>query len=378
MIRAVVLARVVNRLGGFSMGFLGLRLARDLGAELGLVGWVLTVFGVCTIPSRLLGGVLANRICARSAMLIGLLACAAAQLVIAAGRSVLVVVVGAVALGLAYEIIEPATQAAVAQASPPDRRASSYSLLWAALAVAGVIAGVFAAALTRWGVAALFVADGVTSLAAAAVIAALVPAGRAQLRHGRWRSGYWRSGQWRSGVSVRLLAWTAVGCLYATLVMVVVFMLPIAVNLTGRSASLTGWLLATSAAAAVVAQRLLAWWETRQAPDTTLVTGYVVLSVGLVLWAWGTLPALVAGAALEGASGALLLGTQQAIASRMAPPGATATVMTIYGLSWGIGTIAAPTLGTSLLTHGPRVLWLTSSAVAAALGAGHALRRRAR
>ena len=50
--------RVVNRIGGFGMSFLGLRMARDLGLSLTAVGLVLALFGLCTMPSRILGGVL--------------------------------------------------------------------------------------------------------------------------------------------------------------------------------------------------------------------------------------------------------------------------------------------------------------------------------
>ena len=58
----LVLARCVNRLGGFSMAFLGVHLATDLEASLAVVGVVLAVFGLATIPSRLLGGHLAGRV----------------------------------------------------------------------------------------------------------------------------------------------------------------------------------------------------------------------------------------------------------------------------------------------------------------------------
>lgn len=346
------------------MGFLGLRLTHDLGARLDLVGLVLALFGVATVPSRLLGGVLANRFGARTAMLTGLLACAVAQAVIAVGPSVPVVVTGAILLGLAYEIIEPATQALIAHMVPSDRRASAYSLLWAALASAGVVAGVLAAVLTRWSVGVLFLADALTSVAAAAVVAARLPAG--QLVTGKAGT------VWRAALSGRLAAWTAVGCGYATLMMLVVFMLPLTVQATGHRPSLTGWLLATSAIAAVAAQRVVARSERSVSPATMLLIGYLILALAAALWATGTVPALVAGAALEGASGSLLLGTHQAIASRMAPPSGAASVLTVYGLSWGVGTIAAPLIGTALLRHGASTLWLTCAAASAAfaLGAG--------
>ncbi len=349
------------------MGFLGLRLAHDLGAGLDLVGVVLAAFGVATIPSRLLGGLLANRFGARTAMVTGLVACAVAQAVIAVGPSVPIVVAGAMLLGLAYEIIEPATQALIAHTVPSHRRASAYSLLWAAIAIAGVAAGVLAATLTRWSVGALFLADAVTSLAAAVLVAAWLPAGQLVTRN--------TGSVWRAVLSRRLAAWTAVGSGYATLMMLVVFMLPLTVQASGHWPSLTGWLLATSAAAAVAAQRVVARAEQRVSPTTMLLIGYLILALALALWATGTVPALVAGAALEGASSSLLLGTQQAIASRMAPPSGAASVMTIYGLSWGVGTIVAPLIGTALLRHGASTLWLTCAATAAAFAFGAGLNR---
>jgi MFS family permease len=347
--RWLVLIRVVNRLGAFAMGFLSLRLTHDLGASLTLAGLVLAAFGAGTIPSRLLGGVLATRFGARTAMLAGLLACAAAQATIALGGTIPVVVGGALLLGLAYELVEPATQALIAQSVPADRRASSYSLLWAALAVAGVVAGVFAAA--------------------AVVVWRRLPAdrplGRTEVR-----------AAWRAVLSLRLAAWTAVGSGYATLAMIVVFMLPLAVQASGHPTTLTGWLLATAAAAAIAAQRIVAATERRLTPATMLTIGYLSLAAALLLWAGGTVPGLVAGAVFEGASGSLLLGTQQAIASRLAPPRHAATVLTGYGLSWGVGTVVAPLLGAPLLAHGAATLWLTTAAGAAALATGTALYQR--
>jgi MFS family permease len=367
--RWLVLIRVVNRLGAFAMGFLSLRLTHDLGASLTLAGLVLAAFGAGTIPSRLLGGVLATRFGARTAMLAGLLACAAAQATIALGGTIPVVVGGALLLGLAYELVEPATQALIAQSVPADRRASSYSLLWAALAVAGVVAGVFAAVLTRWSVGALFLADAATSLAAALVVWRRLPAGPA-LHRTEVRAA------WRAVLSLRLAAWTAVGSGYATLAMIVVFMLPLAVQASGHPTTLTGWLLATAAAAAIAAQRIVAATERRLTPATMLTIGYLSLAAALLLWAGGTVPGLVAGAVFEGASGSLLLGTQQAIASRLAPPRHAATVLTGYGLSWGVGTVVAPLLGAPLLAHGAATLWLTTAAGAAALATGTALYQR--
>jgi MFS family permease len=79
-VRLLALARAVNQLGAFSLAFLTVLLCRDLGASLGAAGVVSALFGLATIPSRLLGGRLAGRLGRRRTILIGLVGCATAQL----------------------------------------------------------------------------------------------------------------------------------------------------------------------------------------------------------------------------------------------------------------------------------------------------------
>ena len=368
--RSIVVIRVVNRLGGFGMAFLGLRLARDLGLDLAGVGTVLAVFGACTIASRVLGGVLATRLGPRPTIVIGLLATASAQLVIGLGQSLVTVIAGVIALGLAYEIIEPASQGLIAEHVPAERHTSAFALLWAALSVAGVLSGLLAALLSQWGVGALFVADAASSALAAGVALAWLPSPAPTdvadaAAHGRTTT------PWRSAVSAPLVRWTAIATLHATVVMVVVFMLPLAVELAGLRPATTGWLLATAAAAAIAAQPVVRRLERQVGPGTLLVGGHLVLAAGLALWAIGSAEGLFAGAVLEGASGAVLLGSYQATAARMARPGGASAVMAVFGLSWGVATVAAPVIGASLLERHASVLWLTCAVASLGLAVLH-------
>ena len=178
------------------MAFLGVLLVRELGAGAGETALVLTCFGIATIPSRILGGHLADGWGHRSTMLLGLVGCAAAQLVIAASPTIGGALVGAVLLGLAYEIVEPPTQALVTDLVPEHDRAFAYSALNASLAVAGILAGLVAAAVSGLGLRWLFVVDAATCLACALLVATRIPTapaerectldrpeGRAQVRH---------------------------------------------------------------------------------------------------------------------------------------------------------------------------------------------------
>jgi MFS family permease len=365
--RSIVVIRVVNRLGGFGMAFLGVRLARDLGLDLAAVGRVLAAFGVCTVGSRVVGGVLATRLGSQPAIVIGLLASSAAQLVIGLGQGVTVVVAGVLALGLAYEIIEPASQGLIAEHVPAERHTSSFALLWAAVSVAGVLSGVLAALLSPWGVGALFVADAASSALAAAAACVWLPwpTGRPALAPDAPATA------WRSAVTAPLLRWTTVATIHATVVMVVVFMLPLSVEVGGLGPATTGWLLAVAAGAAIAAQPLVRALEQRLGAAQLLVIGHLLLAVGLALWSTVSLGALLVGAVLEGASGSLLLGSYQATAARMARPGAAAAVMTVFGLSWGVATVVAPVIGAGLLARDVTVLWLTCAVASLALAALH-------
>ena len=68
----LVAARAVNRLGAFTLPFLSLTLVAELGASVAQAGYLLAVFGLATIPSRLLGGRLSDRWGTRATIVGGL------------------------------------------------------------------------------------------------------------------------------------------------------------------------------------------------------------------------------------------------------------------------------------------------------------------
>ncbi len=69
---ALILARAVNRLGAFTLAFLGVILTVEVGAPVTTAGWLLALFGLATIPSRLVGGALADRVGRTTTICVGL------------------------------------------------------------------------------------------------------------------------------------------------------------------------------------------------------------------------------------------------------------------------------------------------------------------
>ena len=155
-------------------------------------GYLLAAFGVATIPSRLLGGRLADRWGARVTIVAGLLGTAVGQLLVAGAQSLAQAGVAVVLLGLAFEVYEPPSQSLVADATTPEQRPVAFGLLFAVLAAAGMVAGLLAAVLAgvdlRW----LFVADAASCVSCAAIVWWRLPGRSGPAIASERGSGPWR------------------------------------------------------------------------------------------------------------------------------------------------------------------------------------------
>ena len=358
-------ARAVNRLGAFTLPFLALTLVDELGASLAEAGWVLAGFGLATIPSRWGGGRLSDRIGARATIAIGLVGTAAAQLGMAAAQSLAQAVVAAVALGLVFEIYEPPSQAMIADVTPADRHPAAYGLLTAALAAAGMCAGLLAAALAHVDLRWLFVVDAATCLACAAVVVVLLPpSDRAEVCGTPVAGG----SVWRDR---RLVALLACGTGFAVVYLQITTALPLTLTTRGLEPAALGILLTVSAVTITVGQPLLRRSTLAGDPFTAMTTGYVVLAVGLLGNGLATtLPGFVLATVVWSVGDLLLLGHAYAVVAALAPDGARGRYLAGYGISWGVAGVVAPPLGTQLLAHaGPGGTWCAVAVAAAALAA---------
>lgn len=359
-VRALIVARAVNRIGAFALPFTAVILVEDFNASVTTAGVVVSLFGLASIPSRLVGGVLADRCGRRPTMLLGLVGCAVAQLAFAASPTLLVAAASVALLGLVFELYEPPSQAIIADLCPPDQRPQAYSLLGTALAVAGVAAGLVATALgsvdLRW----LLVADAASCLAAAALVLAVVPSLKPSASGSASPGSPWRDR--------RLLVMWLAGTGFATLYMGSIVSLPLTLLARDLPASHLGWLLSVSAAVMVISQRLLRDWT--PAPFRAMTIGYAVLAVGLLVAGLATgMTGFVLAVAIWSVGDLLLLGHPFAVVAGLAPVGASARYLAVYGTCWGVAAVIAPLAGTRLLAVDPLLLWGCSAGLALALAA---------
>jgi len=357
----LVVARAVNRLGAFTLPFLALTLVEEFDATLGQAGWVLAGFGLATIPSRLLGGRLSDRIGARATITLGLVGTAAAQLAIAGAQSLVQAILAVVALGLLFEIYEPPSQSLIADVTPPERRPAAYGLLAAALAGAGMCAGLLAAAVAHLDLRWLFVVDAVSCLACAAVVVALLPDRARPAPTDTSTTTVWKDR--------RLVAMLGLGTVFAVIYLQLTIALPLTLTMRGFEPATLGLLLTVSAVTITAGQPLLSRSTLAKSHVTAMAIGYAVLAAGLLATGLATtLPVFLGATVIWSLGDLLLLGHAHSLVAALAPDGARGRYLAGYGISWGLAGTVAPLVGTQLLAHtGVTSTWVAMAAGAAVL-----------
>ncbi|MGO4632790.1 MFS transporter [Streptomyces sp. 2RAF24] len=372
----LVIARAINKLGAFSLPFLTVLISSDFGASVTAAGLLSAAFGLATIPSRLAGGRLAGILGRRRTIVLGLTGCAVAQVAIAAADSLVQVAFFAILLGLTFELYEPPSQAMIADAVGPADRVRAFSLLNAALAVAGTGAGLIAAAVGRWDLRWLFVVDALTCLACALALRLVLPAdhpGRRPAADGDCEDRGAPVRPWRD----RAL-WAMFGCgtVFALVAMQVVMGLPLTLARRGLEPADAGLLFTASAVIVVAAQPALRLRRIAALSDTAaLALGYALMTVGLTGYALASsLPAFLIGTGLWSLGEAFVLGRVFGVVAALAPPGGSDRYLAAYGISWGIATTAAPITATQLLDRfGATALWACTAALCLVLAAAQPL-----
>ncbi len=363
----LVVGRAINRLGAFSLPFLAVLLAQERRWSTMEVGLALSAFGAATIPSRLMGGRLAESLGRRTTIVLGLAGCAASQVALAVTATATATVVAVVALGLCFEIYEPPSQALIADEVAPADQPATYGLLAAALAAAGVLAGGLAIVLSRLDLRWLFVADAASCAGCALVLwLALPPDGPS---HRTTTAARLDSSPWRDR---RLMSLLALQSVFAVVYLQSTVALPLSLLARGLPPWSLGVLLTASAVTMVALQPALRWRRIRQTGRTSLLTaGYVLLAVGLSGYGVSTsLAAYLVSTVVLGAGDLLLMGHLMALVAALAPVNGRARYLAVFGMSWGFAAVAAPGAGSGLIASvGVSATWFVLAALCIGLAA---------
>jgi MFS family permease len=367
----------VNRLGTMVEPFLAFYLTAVRGFSLAATGAVLALFGLGSVVSQVLGGVLADRVGRRATLTGGMLATAGAMLTLGYVTSTPAVVVVMFVLGVTIDVYRPASQALVADLVGPADRTRAYGLLFWAINLGFAVAMVSGGALSRAGFSWLFWVDAVTCAVFGALVWRAVPETRAPRGGGRAQGSFADVLRDRVAVGSVLIVFG-----YAFVYLQVYTTLPLAMHGAGLPPQAYGLAMAVNGIGIVVIQPLLVSWLSRRDASRVLAAGMGVVGLGMGLTALAhSTPAFAATVLVWTAGEVLFAAVSSAIIADLAPPHLRGRYGGLYGTAFSVAALLGPLGGSWLLGHGAWLPWTTCAALCgvsglSALALAPAVRRR--
>jgi len=368
---------LVNRLGGLVVPYLAIYLTERRGASVAQAGLIASMWGLGSIASGPIGGLLADRVGRRSTLVAALVASGLAMISLGFVERLEVLAPAAVFLGFASDVFRPAMQAAVADlVTEPVARVRAYGLVyWAVnlgfaggVAVAGLLASV--------SFTLLFLLDGATTLLFAAIVLAKVPETRpAGGRHEPALRGL--ASAFRDPSLAPLLV---LNVLFAGILWQSHAALPVDMRRNGLSAAGYGALLSMNGLAVVVLQPLSTRFIAGRDPARVIALGALLVGLGWGCNAVAASAAAYAAAILVWTLGEVLVTpVAAAVVSNLAPEHLRGRYQGAWSMSWAFAACAGPGTGAWVLGRfGAVALWLGCGAVGLVMAAGHLAAGRAR
>lgn len=371
---------LLNRLGGFVFTFLAIYLTEVRHFSVATTGTIVGLCGLGSFASGPVGGWLADRIGRRPAMLAGLVLgpCALALL----GLATTAHEIGAAAFlyGFFGDLYRPVNQAMIADVIAPADRARAFGLLHWAVNLGFAFATVLGGVMAHRNFAALFVADGATTLAFALLVYLRVPETRAPVR------------------DVSRTAKAALHDLIAPLLdpVMVAFMslsfatgmiflqcnvtLPIDMRVHGLSTDAFGALLALNGVLIVLLSPLSIAFVPRLPRGRALAASALLVGVGFGANALaGSVPLYALAIATWTFGEILQAAVMPAVVADLAPANRRGIYQGFFVMSWGGASFAAPLAGSFVYERsGATTLWLGCLAVGAICALGHLALARSR
>jgi MFS family permease len=361
-VRLLVAGTLVNRVGALIVPYLTLVLLRDFHLEESAAARLLLAFGAGSLVSLLAGGVLTDRLGRRRTLIASLLGSGGLALAMGAARSVHVFVPLLLAYGFLADLYRPASSAVIGDLLPSSQRASGFAALRMVVNLGWAVGLTLGGVLADWSWRLLFVGDGLTTLAFAAVVYLSIPEThqpgvRVTIASGAPATGAVAPGAvspalvpgggpvnpLRDGVFLRI---TATGFVLTMMFCSQLNVLPLTIIqdagypsvVFGLLVGLNGALIALVEISIV--ERLRVFRRLRLAALGIALVGTGFGMMGAVMhWAWFLLAVLVYTA------GEILASPQQmAFVADWAPPEGRGRYLSLYQATWSIAFAVSPAL----------------------------------
>jgi MFS family permease len=370
----LAIATLVNRAGTMVLPFMAIYLTRERGLSVELAGGVIAAYGAAALVAAPLAGRFGDRLGTRR-LAIGLLALSGAvMLVFPLAKSTPALVLMIALLSFLAEGFRPLSMAMFGQLAPPERRKQAFALHRLAVNLGMTIGPATGGLLVERWFTALFVVDGITSIASACVLFAalkFVPAERKATQEVKTGAAY---------ADRRLVFFLAPVFLTALIFFQLDAAFPLyLMNDVGLAPSVFGAAMSVNTVVIIFLEvplnAAIEAWPTRRA----LALGAVLVGMGFSAVAFATGFFSTAGAVLLWTFGEMILfPASAAYVSEIAPEGRSGEYMGLYSMTFAGAFVLGPWAGAALMERaGASVLWVTTLAVGLASALMFALVRPA-
>jgi MFS family permease len=354
---------LVNRLGGSVFFLLAVYLTHERGLSPELAGLVISLYAAGGTVAGPVGGVLADRVGRRATLLLGTSCAGTLMLSLGFARTTGVIVALAPALGFFSDLNRPALQAAVADVVSPGARRRAFGLLYWAINLGFAGAATMGGALAERHFGLLFVIDALTTFGFGACVLFGVPETRPRCvdasarAHALRTSGRALVAPFRDGP---FIGFVAIQFLLLLAFVQVIVALPLDMRAHGLGTTQIGWLLGLNGVIIVLAQPLALRFIRGFSHAHWLAVGAAITGLGLGSMAFATHASDYALTFLVWTVGEIGFSTAApALIADLSPPEQRGVYQGTYQLAWGLSTMAAPLIGSVVLTRlGGSALWL--------------------
>ena len=371
----IAVTTLVNRVGMMALPFLVLYLTRYLHISASVAGLAISAYGVGGLITAPVAGRLADRFGPYAVLRASLALSGLIILVFPLAHSVAVVIVLTFLWAVVADAARPATMSALTGGADPGQRKAAIALNRLSVNLGMSIGPAVGGFLAQASFPLLFIVDGTTSLAAAAVLSALLwarqrSAGTPVDRHAHHASHAARAAQF-SAASVVWRDRPALTLFAISLIMNIVFSqhqgampLYLVRDLHYRESFYGGLFVLNTliiVALEVPLNVSMAHWPAR--PAIALATVLIAVGFGALGVAHSPLP--IAITVVFWTFGEMIFfPTSTAYVAQLAPPGRTGEYMGAFASTFSLALIVGPWLGAAMLDHlGASATWATMFAV---------------
>jgi MFS family permease len=344
----------VNRFGSFVAVFLVLYL-REKGYSIAEAGFVVSLYGAGNVMAAAVGGLVADRLGRRNAIVISMFSSAATLLALSQAEDIVPIAVLTILAGLTGEMYRPASSALLADLVPAGERLPAFALNRLAINLGFAAGPATAGLLADRSFTYLFVGDAFTSVVFGVLTLVALPEGVRT-----------RRGDERRGEALRTIARDRAFLFFLVSSVLGAFVyfqanatFPLHVKESGLSNSDYGLLISLNGLAIVVLELPFTSVTQRFPAIPTLAVGSLLVGLGFALNAWAESLAALALTVFIWTIGEIVYAPVAATyVADIAPTHLRARYQGAWGLTWGVAFMLGPWLGAAFFASNGDAFWL--------------------